>query len=175
MSRYSIISLIVIAFTACQYRTAAAHHPSGLSHPVRPRVDVIGPVGNRLPESYRRRYNRPTYHGGKIAHIIAPSSQEAIAWERAEQRCDYDHHHGRIVPQYFYPKPWEALQVGARTPMKPTDEDERPETDEPTEAFEFIEIEPIETEPIIAPPNESTSADELELKPSSFREYLQIR
>ncbi|TWU43223.1 hypothetical protein Q31b_22610 [Novipirellula aureliae] len=169
MSRLFTLSLLVFASTACYHTAADAHQPSGLSHPVYPRIDVIGPVGNRLPESYRRRYNRPTYVGGKIANLIAPSSQEAITWEHADQRCDYDHHHGRIVPQYFYPKPWEALRVGARTPIEQTDADESMEVDE------LIEIEPMEEESFIAPLIESTSPDEMELNPSSFREYLQIR
>lgn len=91
-----------------------------------PRIDVIGPLGNRLPESYRRQYNRPTYLGGKVAAVIAPSSQEAMAWQKAETLGLYDKNgiKGRIngykcPPQrveqhYFYPKPWEVLQVGPR-------------------------------------------------------------
>ncbi|MEM1224667.1 MAG: hypothetical protein AAGJ40_03165 [Planctomycetota bacterium] len=103
-----------------------AHHPGDHS-PVHvwPRIDVIGPLGNRLPPSYRRQFNRPTYHGGKIAHFIAPSSQEAIAWHAADHLGLYGRHGNRpsgakshstqrVERHYFYPKPWEVLTVGPR-------------------------------------------------------------
>lgn len=90
------------------------------------RIDVIGPIGNRLPPSYRRQYNRPTYIGGKIAAKIAPSSQEAMAFHRAEELGLYDNNGvkgalagkhcppQRVEQHYFYPKPWEALAIGPR-------------------------------------------------------------
>lgn len=96
------------------------------SHEGSRRIDVIGPIGNRLPPSYRRQYNRPTYVGGKIAAKIAPSSQEAMAFHRAEEFGLYDDNGikgalscqhqppQRVVQLYFYPKPWEALTVGPR-------------------------------------------------------------
>lgn len=101
-----------------------------------PRIDPIGPVGNRLPESYRRQYNRPTYVGGKIAAKIAPSSQEAMSFHRSESLGLYDRTgikgwlNGKNCPpqrveqHYFYPKPWEVLAVGPRREMK---SDDRPE------------------------------------------------
>jgi hypothetical protein len=91
-----------------------------------PRIDPIPPIGNRLPPSYRRKYNRPTYIGGKIAAKIEPSSQEAMAFHRSESLGLYDHtgikglfsgKHcppQRVEQHYFYPKPWEALMVGPR-------------------------------------------------------------
>lgn len=91
-----------------------------------PRIDPIPPLGNQLPESYRRKYNRPTYVGGKIAAKIAPSSQEAMAFHRAECLGLYDNNgikgfvNGKHCPprrfeqHYFYPKPWEVLAVGPR-------------------------------------------------------------
>ena len=94
------------------------------------RIDPIGPVGNRLPDSYRRQYNRPTYLGGKIAAKIAPSSQEAMAFRRSDSLGLYDHtgikgwFNGKNCPpqrveqHYFYPKPWEVLAVGPRSEMK---------------------------------------------------------
>ncbi len=90
------------------------------------RIDVIGPIGNRLPEGYRRKYNRPSYIGGKIAAKIAPSSQEAMAFHRSEALGLYDNNGikgavagkhcppQRIEQHYFYPKPWEVLTVGPR-------------------------------------------------------------
>ncbi|TWT93696.1 hypothetical protein [Neorhodopirellula pilleata] len=91
-----------------------------------PRIDPIPPLGTRLPESYRRQYNRPSYIGGKIAAKIAPSSQEAMAFHRAESLGLYDDNgvkgfvNGKHCPprrveqHYFYPKPWEVLAVGPR-------------------------------------------------------------
>jgi len=91
-----------------------------------PRIDPIPPLGTHLPDSYRRRYNRPSYVGGKIAAKIAPSSQEAMAFHRAESLGLYDNNgikglaNGKHCPpqrveqHYFYPKPWEALAVGPR-------------------------------------------------------------
>ncbi|SMP53865.1 hypothetical protein SAMN06265222_104166 [Neorhodopirellula lusitana] len=85
------------------------------------RVDPIPPLGTNLPESYRRTYNRPSYIGGKIAAKIAPSSQEAMAFHRAETLGLYDANgvkgfvNGkhctpqRVEQHYFYPKPWEVL------------------------------------------------------------------
>lgn len=96
-----------------------------------PRIDPISPIGNRLPPSYRRAYNRPTYVGGKIAAQIEPSSQEAMAFNRADAAGLYDNNgvkgfvHGKHCPprrverHYFYPKPWEALLVGPRRDRTP--------------------------------------------------------
>ncbi len=95
-----------------------AHHPNRETGPVIPRVDFLPPLGNRLPPEYRRVYNRPTYLGGKIAYLIAPSSQEAMAWHRAEHRGDYECNRGRVVNQYFYAKPYEALRIGGRRSVK---------------------------------------------------------
>lgn len=98
---------------------ATAHHPDRRCQPVKPRVDLIGPIGNRLPPEYRRSYNRPTYVGGKIAYLIAPSSQEAMVWHRSAHAGLYEgKKHGRynrrVDHQYFYAKPWEGIRVGAR-------------------------------------------------------------
>lgn len=106
------------------------------------RIDVIGPLGNRLPESYRRKYNRPTYIGGKIASKIAPSSQEAMSFHRSQELGLYDNNGikgaltgqhcppKRVEQHYFYPKPWEVLTVGPRrdrmSPPEPTPEFEPP-------------------------------------------------
>ena len=129
----------------------SAHHP-GDHGPVTvwPRIDVIGPIGNRLPPSYRRQMNRPTYLGGKIAHAIAPTSQEAMAWHRAEHRGWYDDNgvkglmHGKHCPaqrktlHYFYPKPWQVLPVGPRQAADATAEESLPSGD-------HVHVEPIST------------------------------
>ena len=102
--------------------SADAHPPNHAKQPVYPRIDVIGPVGNRLPASYARRYNRPRYITGKIAYWIAPSSQEAMAWHRAEHRGAYHPNLPRLETHYFYPKPYEALPIGPRP--RPEDDSE---------------------------------------------------
>jgi hypothetical protein len=91
-----------------------AHHPERETQTPHQRIDAIGPLGNRFPASYRRVYNRPTYLGGKIAYWIAPSSQEAIAWHKAEHLGAYKNKLPRIENTYFYPKPWEAMRIGQR-------------------------------------------------------------
>jgi hypothetical protein len=119
-SRASVISALCSVFLTlgsvafCGF--ACAHHPDAENQRVIPRIDLIGPIGSRLPPSYRRTYNRPTYLGGKIAYLIAPSSQEAMAWHRAEHAGAYKapKKHQRLEQHYFYPKPWEVLTVGPR-------------------------------------------------------------
>ncbi len=101
---------------ACAVSAVSAQHIDHRNKPVRPRIDVIPPMGNRLPPSYRWTYNRPTNLGGRIAYWIAPSSQEAMAWQRARQAGAYRNHLPRLERHFFYPKPWEALPVGPRTP-----------------------------------------------------------
>lgn len=100
-----------------------------------PRIDVIGPLGNRLPASYRRQYNRPSYLGGKMAAAVAPSSQEAMAFKRADAMGLYDNNGvkglankkhcppQRVEHHYFYPKPWEVLTVGPRVATRSIDAD----------------------------------------------------
>lgn len=126
-------TLTVLSFAATigfsgMMNTATAHHPDRENQPVRPRVDVIGPVGNNMPTAYRRRFNRPRYWAGKIAYKIAPSSQEAMAWHRAEHHGYYEGEHPRMVTHYFYPKPYEAIKVGSRPAPKQSDENESSKT-----------------------------------------------
>jgi len=111
--------IVTLFMTSMVTTTIQAHHPDRAAHPVRPLIDVIGPLGNRLPPGYRRVYNRPSYLEGKIAYWIAPTTQEAMAWHRAEHAGLYDGHHPRQEKFYFYPKPWEVLQVGARPSRSP--------------------------------------------------------
>ena len=107
--------LIVIATMAGFFSVAVeAHHPDRAKQPVRMRGDCIGPIGSNMRPSYRRVYNRPTNLQGKIAYLIAPTSQEAIVWHRETHRCAYERDLPRHEPLYFYPKPWEALQIGPR-------------------------------------------------------------
>ena len=110
----SLRPTILVGLLICLSSSAMAHHPDHECRPVTPRVECIPPLGTSLPPSHRRCYNRPAYWMGKIAHCIAPSSQEAMSWHRAEHRGDYDCDRGRHVPIYRYAKPWEVLTVGPR-------------------------------------------------------------
>ncbi|MGI9473251.1 MAG: hypothetical protein ACR2NZ_17045 [Rubripirellula sp.] len=104
----------VAALSVCLATALQAHHPDKEHQRVHPRIDLIPPLGSRLPSSYRRRFNRPTNLGGRIAYHIAPSSQEAMAWHDATHRRAYKDHRPRLEMHYFYPKPWDALKIGAR-------------------------------------------------------------
>lgn len=55
---------------------------------------------------------------GKIAYYISPTSQEAMSWHEHVHRGSYRNHAGRIEDLYIYPKPWEVLTVGPRTPAQ---------------------------------------------------------
>ncbi len=128
---------------------APAHHPERKHQRVHPYYDLIGPLGNQLPPSYRRTYNRPTNLGGKIAYWIAPSSQEAMAWHDATHRCAYKNNRPRIEKHYFYPKPWESLRIGAR-PRTTTAVETAMDGLQPYPASETTELEPVSVEPLSA-------------------------
>ncbi|MEM1070537.1 MAG: hypothetical protein AAGI63_16665, partial [Planctomycetota bacterium] len=115
-------TLIMSVSFATLSDTALAHHPDKENQRVHPRIEVIPPLGNNLPMSYRRKYNRPQKIVGKLMYHIAPSSQEAMAWHRATHLGYYKNHAPRMVTHYFYPKPWEALRNGAN---KSIDNDEQ--------------------------------------------------
>jgi hypothetical protein len=86
-----------------------------LNHTEDPRPNILPDWIYNHHVPYRQRYNRPTYHGGKIAYHISPTSQEAMAWEENLERGKYDGHHcPPLVKGYFYPKPWEMLNTGPR-------------------------------------------------------------
>jgi hypothetical protein len=100
--------------------TAAwGHPPNWEAHPVRPRIDVIPPLGNHLPPSYARRYNRPAYVTGMLAYWIAPTSREAISWHRAAHRGYYANHAPRMETHYFFPKPWQIFGGASKAAAEP--------------------------------------------------------
>lgn len=127
---------------------------------VRPNIDLIPPLGNHLPYSYANRLNRPQYLAGKLMYTIEPSSQEAMAWQRARDRGYYANHAPRMETYYLYRKPWEALGPGPRAnpnPPKPArdriymedrtvpEERQVPEPPQPGSRSGEITPEPIET------------------------------
>lgn len=99
----------------CLSASCHAHHPDYANMPVHQRVEPIPSWLGNFP-SYRERYNRPTYVGGKIAYWIEPSSQEAMSWHRSVHRGYYANHAPRMEDRYFYQKPWQALAAGPRMP-----------------------------------------------------------
>ena len=147
---------------------ASAHHPDKENQPVHQRIDVIGPLGNRLEPGYRRKYNRPRYWGGKIAYHIAPSSQEAMVWHRSVHAGAYEEpkKHCRLETHYFYPKPWQALTVGPRRSKSAP-------APEPTPALEMLETEPLDlTEPESKTLPEPEDEPELELPEIQLQESV---
>jgi len=142
------------------------------------RVDVIGPIGNRLPPSYRRQYNRPSYLGGKIAAKIEPSSQEAMAFHRADELGLYDNNGikgwmsskncppRRVEQHYFYPKPWEVLTVGPRRDFLDDSSAGDRFAKRDNDGFEKIESDSIDDTVELVPPVHVAPTDDLmELTP----------
>ncbi|WP_442507396.1 hypothetical protein SH528x_006314 [Novipirellula sp. SH528] len=165
MSRFFLACTI-----ACFAVSANAHHPDRENQPVHQRIDVIGPLGNRLPESYRRKYNRPTYVGGKIAYCIAPSSREAMSWHKAEHRGDYEQKGCRTSTTYFFPKPWEALRIGPRPSAASQDdglvqavEDTADPSVLPDPVTDYLEVDSVHPAPDEAPAAGLKLADPLDL------------
>lgn len=121
-------------------QAALAQFPNWKAVPVRPRGELIPPLGNHLPPSYRAKMNRPTYLGGRIAYTIEPSSQEAMAWQRAWEKGYYANHAPRMETHFMYPKPWEVLGVEPK-PKRDTNENRaaiepsNPATDLPLQAL----------------------------------------
>lgn len=145
----------------------SAHKPDWKNMPTLPRIDVIGPLGARLPISHRRKYNRPTYWGGRIAYMIAPSSQEAMAWHDNVHRGTYKNHRPRIEKHFFYPKPWESMKIGARVPTVPENKADMyapPETNVMSDDVDgYSELEPLEA---TETPTLSEPMPELSVEPS---------
>lgn len=154
---------------------------------VRPNINLIPPLGNHLPYSYANRLNRPNYLVGRLMYTIEPSSQEAMAWQRARDRGHYADHAPRMETFYIYRKPWEALGPGPRAnpnPPKPardrnymfdpTVPEERPMQEPPQPGSRAGEItpEPIETpKPIEGPtPIEAPGEFDAEFDPAALNQ-----
>ena len=92
----------------------AAERPT-LLNTCDPRPDILPrPFYDNLTE-YRAQYNRPRFIAGWLAYEVSRTSQEAMVWKENYCAGNYDQHHmPPIYKTYNYPKPWEALNVGAR-------------------------------------------------------------
>lgn len=116
--RLRVISGLVLGAALLGGTTSSAVAGDFLSgtylDPAMQRKDIFAHrVWNAWPE-YRAVYNRPRYVGGHIAHVVEPTSQEAMAWKINKENGNYANHRGRYVPLYYYPKPWEVLNTRAR-------------------------------------------------------------
>ena len=92
----------------------SAHHPDRENQRIWPRIDLIPPLGVRLSASYSRLHNRPSKRLGRTLYYIAPSSREAMSWHDATHQKAYELDRGRLEKHFFYPKPWEGLELGPR-------------------------------------------------------------
>ncbi len=80
-----------------------------------PRPDILPYYIHHLVPEYRRVYNRPRFLVGLMAHVIEPTSQEAMVWEENHQAGAYSRKHcPPRYKRYFAPKPWEVLLTSSR-------------------------------------------------------------
>lgn len=95
---------------------SAAERPTFNKNTCDPRPDILPYWLHDWYQDYRSLYNRPRYLPGKIAHMIEPSSQEAMVWHESKQMGLYQ---GKNCPpaykRYFYARPWQILQTGPRS------------------------------------------------------------
>jgi hypothetical protein len=101
-------SLVFLLAGHCQ---AQIHRPYD---PADPRPDLIPHPLYQAWVPYRKIYNRPRYLGGYLASKIEPTSQEAMAWHDNVNAGLYGSGCKTRAPLYYFPKPWEALEIGAR-------------------------------------------------------------
>ncbi len=80
-----------------------------------PRPDILPRPFYDNHTEYRAQYNRPRKVTGWLAYNMSRTSQEAMVWQENYCAGNYDQHHmPPVYKRYNYPKPWEALNVGAR-------------------------------------------------------------
>ena len=80
-----------------------------------PRPDILPRPFYDNHSEYRAQYNRPRFLTGWLAYEVSRTSQEAMVWKENYCAGNYDQHHmPPVYKTYYYPKPWEALDVGAR-------------------------------------------------------------
>ncbi|MDX1926010.1 MAG: hypothetical protein SFV81_05805 [Pirellulaceae bacterium] len=80
-----------------------------------PRPDILPRPFYDNHTEYRAQYNRPRFYTGWLAYEVSRTSQEAMVWQENYCAGNYDRHHmPPVCKTYYYPKPWEVLNVGAR-------------------------------------------------------------
>lgn len=109
----TLLSAVLVGFGASA-ALQAAERPT-LVHTNDPRPDILPRPFYENSTEYRAQYNRPRFLGGWVAYNISRTSQEAMSWQENYCAGNYDRHHmPPMCKTYYYPKPWEVLQTGAR-------------------------------------------------------------
>jgi hypothetical protein len=113
----NVMFLGLVSFTSI---ATAAERPT-LVRTNDPRPDILPRPFYENHTEYRAQYNRPRYIGGWIAYNVSRTSQEAMSWKENYCAGNYDEHHmPPMYKTYYYPKPWEVLQTGARPDLTQT-------------------------------------------------------
>jgi hypothetical protein len=113
--RISFTKCFFLVFSIASAALAPAAERPTLVHTNDPRPDILPRPFYENHTEYRARYNRPTFLGGWVAYNISRTSQEAMSWQENYCAGNYDQHHmPPMYKTYYYPKPWEVLQTGAR-------------------------------------------------------------
>lgn len=127
-----LLRFSLFAITVCSaLQTISAQERPTLNVTCDPRPDILPSEWFNHPNEYRRVYNRPRYLTGKIAHAIAPTSQEAMVWCENYRAGVYSVKNAPPrYKRYFAPKPWEVLQTGARPDFPKSQQPTAPLLDE---------------------------------------------
>ncbi len=119
MSKICVCVLTVFACCALMPEAMAQERPTFNRNTADPRPDILPYWLTDWHTDYRQQYNRPRYVSGRMAHIIEPTSQEAMVWCEAKQMGLYDTcKHPPVYKSYMHPKPWETLPLGPRPDFK---------------------------------------------------------
>ncbi len=110
-------TLNLVCFSVCMLAgsyLSSAERPT-LLKTCDPRPDILPRPFYDNHTDYRAQYNRPRFTTGWLAYKVSRTSQEAMVWQENYCAGNYDQHHmPPVYKRYMYPKPWEALNVGAR-------------------------------------------------------------
>ncbi|MBX3422988.1 MAG: hypothetical protein KF752_15645 [Pirellulaceae bacterium] len=115
---------VLVAFGALACSASyAAERPTFNKNTCDPRPDILPERWLDCWDDYRSNHNRPRHFSGWLAHVIEPSSQEAMVWCEAKRLGLYQTKHSPpLCRRYMLPKPWEQLQTGPQpksTPVVP--------------------------------------------------------
>ncbi len=107
-------NFLCVCVCLCGSLAQAAERPT-LINTRDPRPDILPRPFYDNHTEYRAQYNRPRFLTGWLAYEVSRTSQEAMVWKENYCAGNYDQHHmPPVYKTYYYPKPWEALDVGAR-------------------------------------------------------------
>lgn len=118
------LAWVTVAMLASSVWAAPPERPT-FNHNGDPRPNILPNWMFIYPVPYRATHNRPTDFTGRIARVISPTSQEAMTWSENKALGYYDgHHQPPLKKGFFFPKPWEVLNIG---PRKNTNAPEQPQ------------------------------------------------